>query len=157
MVEDAFPNADALRCDLQKLVVPKELKRFLKREPTGRDQAQGIIRTGGAGIGELFAFADIDGNILVLGRHADHLSGVDRLTRPEEQGTAFLSVIKAIGDRLAGLKRDQRSVVPAGNLPFVGCIAVEEGVHNPFPLGIGKKFAFVTEQPPLRKDRKSVV
>ena len=67
MVENLLADADALGGDLQKLVVAEEFEGFLEGEAARRDEAERVIRTGGAGVGELLFLADVDGDVLVLG------------------------------------------------------------------------------------------
>ena len=76
VVENALADAQALGRDLEQLVVREELQALLQTQLARRHEAQRVVRAGGTGIGQLLFLADVDGDVLLLRRHADDHAGV---------------------------------------------------------------------------------
>src|SRR5699024_7199033 len=82
-----------------------------------------------------------------LGRNADHHALVYLCTRVDEEDTAILRVEQPVSDRLARFEGDERTGIAAADVAFIGLIFKEDGVHDPFTLRRGEKFALISEQP----------
>ena len=66
-----------------------------------------LVRTGGAGVGQMLGLAYIDFDIICFGVLSDYHSGVYLLSGADKQGAAFLGAVQPVGDRFSGLKGDQ--------------------------------------------------
>ena len=153
MVEDALADAQALGRDLEQLVVREELQTLLQTQLARRHEAQRVVRAGGAGIGQLLFLADVDGDILLLRRHADDHAGIHGHARADEQLAALLRIVQAVGDALAGLERDERAGIAAAEVALVRGVAVKDGGHDALALRVGHELVAVAEQAARRHEK----
>src|SRR5262245_24468021 len=77
VVQGLLADADALRRDLKVLIVAQPLNGLLQAEQARRLQPDGLVRAGGADVGELLALADVDRDVLFAVVLAYHHAGVD--------------------------------------------------------------------------------
>lgn len=118
--EDALADTQVLRSYFQQLVLTDELHALLQAHTLVGSQTQGVIRTGRTHIGNMLLLADIDCHILTLGRITHNHALVNRNTGPDEEHTALLGIVEAIGNRLTGFKGDERTHMTGGNITLVG-------------------------------------
>ena len=145
-VEDRLADAQVLGRDLKQLVVGEELEALLQAHLLGRDKAQRVVRAGSAHVRELLLLAHVDRDVLLLGGLTDDHTLVHVDARADEQHAALLRVEEAIGDRGAGLGRDERAGIAAGKLALVGCVGIKHARHDALALGVGEELVAVTEQ-----------
>ena len=94
----------------------------------------------------MFTLADVDANVLVLGRHADDHTLVDGSLRIDEQNASVLRVEKSVSCGFTRFVCDERACESARNGSFVGRIACKELVHNALAFGVRQKLVFESEQ-----------
>ena len=96
--QNALAHTDALRGDLEQLVVRNELKRSLDGHLTRRNKAQRIIRTGSTHIGQLLLLAYVYSHILTARVLTDDHAFVYHRAGSDEQRAALLRVEQAIAN-----------------------------------------------------------
>ena len=146
LVEDRLADADGLGRDLEQLVVGEELKALLQTHLLGRDEAQGVVRAGGAHIRQLLLLADVDRDVLLLGGLADDHTLVHIDARADEQHAALLRVEEAVGNGRARFGGDERAGAAAGKLALVGRVGIKHARHDALALGVGKELVAVAEE-----------
>ena len=119
---------------------------MLQAHLLGRNEAQRVVTTGSAGVGQLLALAGVDGNILLLGGLADDHALIDGNAGADEQRAAALGVIQAVSNGLAGLTGHQSAHVAAAQLAAIGGVGVKHRGHNALALGVGQELVAVAEQ-----------
>ena len=146
VVEDLLADAQVLGSDLQQLIRSEELKAALKAQLADGDEAQGVVRAGRTGIGQVLGLADVDVHILAGSGVADDHALVDLLARAHQKGAALLGVEQAVGDGLAGLEADQRAGGAVGDHAGPDIVAVKDLVDDALTVGIGQELVAVAEQ-----------
>ena len=132
--------------DFQQFVVAQKFQALFQAHLLGGIQAHGVVTAGGTGVGHVLLFADVDVDVVRLGRHADDHPLVHLRARFDEQHAAVLGVEEPVCDRLARFKGDERAGIAAVDVALVRLVFEEDGVHHPFALGLGQKLALVAEQ-----------
>ena len=146
VVQQALAQAQGFGSDLQQLVIGQKLQALLQAHLAGRGEPQGVVGAGGAHVGQLLLFADVNRDVLLLGGLAHHHAGIDGHARADEQHTTLLGVVEAVGDALTGLEGHQGAGVAALDLALHGGIGVKDRGHDALALGVGKELVAVAEQ-----------
>ena len=94
----------------------------------------------------MLRLADIDLDILGLRGLADDHTAVNLLARSDEQGSSRLCLEETVGNGLAGLEGDERTVVTIVHITLVLAVAVELGVQDTVTLGIRHELTTVTDE-----------
>ena len=89
-VQLPFADSQAFGCNLQQLVLVNEFQSFLERKYFGRSQGQGFISLVGAGVGQMFGFADVQFNVFGFTVLADDHPSVYPFAGAYEQSAALL-------------------------------------------------------------------
>ena len=94
----------------------------------------------------MLLLTDVDGDILGLGADADDHSLIDGNARADEETASLLCRVESVGDGLARLERDQRTLVTGDDLTLPRLVAVEYVVHNTVAVGVGEELGAVAHQ-----------
>ena len=135
--QDLFADAHALGRDLEQLVVRNEFQRRFDRHLARRDQAQRVVRAGGAHVGELLFLAHVDRHIVSARVLSNDHALVHLCAWADEQRAALLCIEQSVAYGFAGFEGDQRTGGALGDLALVRLIAVENRGQDAFALGIG--------------------
>ena len=104
-----------------------------------RSQANCLVFVGRTDVGQIFLFADIDGDILIaIALTGDHAL-VNFDTGTDKERASFLGCGLAVAASSACFVDDQDTAAAAGNLSGVRFIAVKAGIHNAVAAGISQK------------------
>ena len=135
-VENLLADAQTLRSHLQELIGVDEVDCLLEGENLRRDKAERLIGCGGARVGEVFGLADIAEDILALAGFADYHAGINLGAGCDEEVSSLLCIEEAVGDCLAGFKRDEGTLLAVFDITLVRLIVLENGVHDAGSLGV---------------------
>src|SRR5690606_7588029 len=124
-VEVTLTQANALRSNLDQLIILDVGDRLFEGHPARRGEANGIILAGGAEVGELLGLERVHLQVLRLGVFADNHAFVELLARADEQYAAIFQGVEGVGDGFALLHRDQHAVLAALDRAFVGTVFLE--------------------------------
>ena len=92
-IQDLLTDPQGLGGDLQELIRIDEVHALLQGHYLGGYQSQSLIGGRGSGVGELLGLADIDLDVLRLGRLADDHAAVDLCTRSDKENASLLGVV----------------------------------------------------------------
>src|SRR6185437_377201 len=145
-VEVLLAQADRFRRHLDELVVLDIGERLFQRHLDRWRQAHRLILRRGADVGELLALEHVDLEIVVAGVLADDHAAIDLPARLDHHRAAVFQLEHGIGHRIALVVGDQHAVAAALDLALVGCIAVEQAVHDRGAAGVGEKLTLIADQ-----------
>src|SRR6185369_8262167 len=152
-VQLLFAQADRLGCYFNQFVVVDELQGLLQCQHARRGELDGVVRAGGAHVGELLPFAGVDVQVVVLGVLADDHATVDLDSGADEEYAARLEGIQGVGRGFAVLHGHQHAVLAAGDVTLVGGVFVEGMGHDRSAAGVGQDLAPQADQAPGRDDK----
>ncbi len=85
VLQEAFADSNGIRTNLDKLILLNILHRLLKRHFSDRSYSGGIVFGRRANVGKLFGPCGVYGYVVFLAVLADHLPGVNLLSRLDEK------------------------------------------------------------------------
>ena len=89
LTEQAFAQANGIWGDLNQFIVGDEFQSQFECHLSWRLEDDVFVRPGGANVGQVFAAADVDHDVVVLAVLADDLAGVDAIVRSDEHRAAI--------------------------------------------------------------------
>ena len=111
-----------------------------------RHQSERFVGAGGAGVGDVLLFADVDYDVLRFRGRADNHALVHRDVGSDEHSAALLGVPQTVGGRFACLVRYQTALLTDDDIPLIRLVAVEHMVHDAVAVGVGEKLRAVAHE-----------
>lgn len=144
--EDGLAEAQGLGRDFEEFVVADEFHALLEGEDGRRDEAQGIVGAGGAGVRQVLRLADVADDVFRAAALADDHAFVHVDAGADEEGAAVLRVEEAVGGGDAGLVDDDGASLTGLDVALVRRVAVEELVHDAVAVGVGHELGAVADE-----------
>ena len=95
--------------DFNQLIVLDVVDGLLERESARRGEDDVFIASGGADVGELLAFGDVDDEVVVAAIFADDHPFVDLIAGRDKEDAAVLQVEAGVAVGFAGADGDQNA------------------------------------------------
>ena len=138
--EDLFAHAEALGSHFDELVIGDELDGLLEGEDLEGDEAESVVRTGSAHVGELLFANGVDVEVVVARVLADEHAFVDFDSVADEEDAAFLYAVKRVGGGDALAVGDEGAGGALRNLTLVGDVLAGDRVHDDGAASLGEHF-----------------
>ena len=151
VVQQALAEAEVLGGALQQLIVGQELQALLQGHGPGGGETQGVVRAGGAHIGQLLLLAHVDGDVLRLGALAHDHAGI------HAKSTGKIGFFKIISESsvAAGIRRIEALTGKACEEAIYGLqdtIVALKGLFNNAKDLEGVIRKYIDEHDALKKD-----
>jgi len=128
------------------LIVLDKVDGLFKGESTWRSENNVLVAAGSSDVGELLAADQVDYEIVVAGIFTDDHPFVYLVAGIDEKGTPLLDAKTGIGSDLAGAIGDEDAIGSAGDIAFVGTVAIKDGRQDPQTTGGGEKIVSVAHE-----------
>ena len=104
-----------------------------------------LVGTGGTHIGELLGLRNVHNQVILMDMLANHLTGIDFLTRIDEELTAILQLVDGISIGSTRLHSNHRTVGTTDDLALIRLILLEAVSHNSLALRSGQHIGTQTD------------
>src|SRR5690606_15704694 len=123
------PNA--LRRNLNQLIIVDEFHRLLKGMLDRRSQQNVFISTGSTDVSQLLAFGRVNNQIVIAAVQTNHHTFVNFYVRLDEQTAKLLQCTQCVTQRLAGNHGHQHTVFAGSQLALFGrTVVIKHVVHH---------------------------
>ena len=134
VVEDGLTHTHGLGRDLDEFVLLDVFETFLERHDSLGDDAGLLVGTRGTDVRELLGLADVDHEVVVMDMFANHLPGIDILTRIDEELSTILQLIDGIGKGITSIHGNHRTIDTTLYLTLERLILLEAVGHDGLTL-----------------------
>ena len=110
LAQDRLAHADALRRDLDELVVLDELETLLQTEHRRRRELERLVRAGRTGVRNMLLLADVHRDVVGLRADADNHALINLDAGADEEAASVLRIPQAVARRLARLMRHKMRI-----------------------------------------------